>query len=158
MIELTIGDLLDERWPDDLPDNLCLYVIRDHESDRVFYVGKSTRNVILRLLEHLGLERRRGYSLAFLEYFADSVGQFVLCRLPRSRAWKVQLYTIEEASNEQYAFGGTWKYLALAEEVMIKRLRPSLNTVHNSNGHGLPMEYRDPLLYLAGLVPESRVL
>jgi len=143
MIELTIGDLLDERWPDDLPDNLCLYTIRDHESD---------------LVEHLGLERRHGYSLTFLEYFADSVGQFVLRRLPRSRAWKVQLYTIEEASNERYTFGGTWKYLALAEEVMIERLRPCLNTVHNSNGRGLPMEYRDPSLYLTGLVPESRVL
>jgi len=152
MIELTIGDLLEERWPDDLPDSLCLYVIRDHESDLVFYVGKSTRDVILRLIEHLGLGHR--YKLA-IEKFADNVGQFVLYRLPRSRAWKVQLYTIEEASNEQYTFSGeSWRDLPLAEETMIRRLRPCLNVTHNSDGRGLPVEYLDPSIYLAGLVPE----
>jgi len=162
MIELTIGSLLSGNYED--PGDLYqLYVIRDHESDLIFYVGQSCAGVTDRVLQHLGKSRRFPTE--------DSVTRLVYEAMPRSLAWKVQFYRQDEVLPEYMAKvvkGMTkekWEAgframgvnlpwheedgqdrvwyndLDKAEEMLIEKLRPCLNVTHNANRRKLPPEY-----------------
>lgn len=173
MIEITIDDLLNGNW-EHIDETPCeIYVVRDHESDLVFYVGQSKRNVIVRMMEHLG----KGRKVGGYPGFPDRLGSFVLQRLPKSGNWLIQFYRQDEVLSEDQArfivgipkeeweanpvlnlFAWqeedgrdryVYKNLDMAEQEMIRHLQPCLNTVHNPNPKGLPIEYLDPARYLS---------
>ena len=132
MIQITVGDLLDDKT-DEL-ENYCIYVVRDGET--VFYVGESARGVVNRLLDHLGL--------GLMAVLPSVLGETVFCNLPQARAWRIDLYTLEDCTpfvNEQFPAYKRWG-IKEAEQALIAKLRPCLNTAHNPTPSALPECYK----------------
>lgn len=172
MKQITVKQLLENHYDFDETE-FQLYVVRDHESDLVFYVGQSKRNVFVRMMEHLG----EGYKYGGFPSVPDHLGRFILERLPKSNNWFVEFYTPSEIVKPKITKGSTkesWEkfnesikdwcpfifewdesmtkdqyYYDLdeAEQKMIIDMQPCLNVIHNNNPANLPKEYQDGKLY-----------
>jgi len=131
MITVTLGDVLGDL---DNPPDACIYLIRD--GDTVFYVGKSTRGVVNRILAHCGLSTRGS--------LRDNLGEFIFCNRPDSLTWQADLFTFEdckpiiaEVFPNQKRIDIDWAELAL-----ITRYRPCLNRAGNTDPNLLPARYK----------------
>ena len=144
MWQLTVGDLLDENI-ESICNNPCtLYVVTDNLSDLTFYVGKSTRQVLVRLYEHLG--RGQNWVGGFPGY-PDHLGRFILRRLPWARDWLIWLLTLEDVMPiPEKKLPYDWR-VDNAERLLIGKLRPCLNTVNAHYDIDVPMHYLDPAQY-----------
>ena len=100
-----------------------LYVVSD--GDLVLYVGKST-DPIDRIQAHCG-GGRFGWAGASL------LGETIKDNLPESRTWTVTMYTLPECQTRD---------MDMAEQELIRVMRPCLNVSYNSNGQTLPEKYR----------------
>ena len=172
MLEITAGKLLDRNWDDVDTAHYDLYVVVEHENNLPLYVGRSTRSVIIRMMEHLG----QGDVCGGFPSFPDALGLFILDRLPKSRNWIIRFYHQSEILpkssarlikghsrdewestpfnsilpwDESMAVDKLWyNDLDWAEQKLIAKLRPCLNCVHNQNGQSIPMNILDPATYL----------
>ncbi len=107
------------------PYGFIVYVIRD--GDSVLYVGKSSRSVVNRLLEHLGMGGN------WRKYVPDRVGEFILDHRPESLDWQVDLMTINDCASyirQQFPMFVNWD-VDTAEQAMIETYRPDLNVQYN---------------------------
>lgn len=133
MLNLTVGDFLDDSLDDVLETCERLYVVGD--GDLTLYVGQS-QSPIDRILEHLGLAgRNRGWP--------SRLGQLILDNAPASHAWTVRLLAVDDceaAIREVFPAYVRWD-VDLAERAMIHTLRPCLNVIHNCQGTPLPAKY-----------------
>jgi len=138
MQTMLLGAILIGRRPDELDNERPqVYVIRDDAT--VFYVGKSTRDVCDRILEHCGLLRpSRSYP------FSDRLGAFLLANAPNSHDWQVDLLTLTDCAPYVGQVFPAFKHYDThyAETAAIMVLHPCLNCTHNDAGSSLPDKYR----------------
>ena len=132
MIRTTLGELLRDENLHESSANV--YVVRDRQT--VFYVGRTTRGIAHRLLEHCGLSRLRP--------IPDILGATIAANAPSSARWQIELWEYadyEPLVNEQFP-----KVVRIfaehGERALIDTLRPCLNTVYNPNPRKLPKRYR----------------
>lgn len=142
MQNTTIGQILDETVSREA--NYHIYLVRENET--VFYIGQSS-SIYDRLESHLGMDWRHAPSV---------LGKLALENLPMSRAWAVELYSLEDCeqrtleymTNElgctfytkevYYHAGGGVDF---AERAFISLYHPCLNTTYNLSPTKLPERY-----------------
>ena len=106
---------------------LDLYLLRDEET--VFYVGQSL-SAFARVWDHF-----------YAGFKARSVmGRFIVCNWPVSMRFTLQMYDARDP-----LFAAQAHDLDLAEQALIQRHQPCLNTTHNPNPTPLPPHYLHPL-------------
>lgn len=132
MITTTVGDILHHRIRQ-APGH-CVYHVFDGALN--FYVGRSSRDVIARLTEHLDKSR------------PSQLGQLILLNLPEAEKWQIRLYTLRECEPyvQQKALftleEGVPFTVSAAEKNMITLFRTVVNKDYNPNPTPLPGDYK----------------
>lgn len=109
-----------------------IYVVRDQTV--VFYVGQSKRDVVERFWEHLHKPSR--------------LGQLIQQNEPDSHNWQVDFYTLADCrpfvSQKSLFAMQAWEAfdMDMAEEALIRQLKPILNRDFNAKPSLLPQRYR----------------
>lgn len=120
----------------DVFDRSAVYVVRDN--DLVLYVGITRGSLCDRLLGHCG-RGEFGWASG-----VDSLGVVIQDNHPSSMSWLVDIYTERDCVEDLRRFGPNYNlhWLENAEIMLIERLRPCLNVVHNrGNRTPLPEKY-----------------
>jgi hypothetical protein len=132
MIEITIADIVEKRIRN-VP-NHRVYLVHDGEFS--FYVGKSNRNVIARLREHINPSR------------PTILGQLIIANEPQSLLWQVKLFTLADCEpyiRQKLLFpvedGGHYT-VSMAEKDMIAVMGTIVNKDFNQKPAQLPKSYR----------------
>jgi hypothetical protein len=108
-----------------------IYVVRDAELP--FYVGQSKRNVVARFFEHLQKPTR--------------LGQLIELNKPTSLSWQVDFYDLADCrpfvmQKSLFAMQAWEAFdMDMAEQALIRELRPVLNRDFNANPRPLPPTY-----------------
>lgn len=156
MLTITIRDLCE--WDRDgtapeWAEPYSIYRFRDGEF--VLYVGKTARNILERLYEHIGIDGQTG------------ITKIVEDNLPESLNWEIDLFTVREC------IPLIKKYFKVkrikdwdtdsAEKAMIQACRPALNSTLSYNSAQLPLKYtkkslerqRKTMLEFPPIVPKA---
>jgi hypothetical protein len=128
MLTFTVGQFIDEdECINERTEPYCIYVV--HDGANALYVGKS-KNVIMRLWSHLGTEIHGGWP-GFGNRASD-LGRMIEANLPESRAWTIDLLTLEDCRLYS-VFPIDARDVDEAEAGLVKLLKPCLNKQLNVN-------------------------
>jgi hypothetical protein len=135
MIELTFYDfhesyydLRDEKFPN---DSFQLYVMKNGSED-VLYVGISTIDIWGRWFGWGGHVCWDGKVI----YGDSPIGVKIEKHLPESLRWKIQLWTLDdclEFCRSSLPHNGAGMNIQEVEPFMIRKLRPALNVIYNTD-------------------------
>lgn len=134
MITVTIRDLC--QWDRDggapeFAEPYSIYRFRD--GDFVLYVGKTNREILERLYEHIGIEGQ------------TQMTTLIEDNLPESLNWEIDLFTVQECiplikKHLKLELIQEWNY-DLAEKAMICESRPAVNSILRVEHLTLPAKY-----------------
>lgn len=130
MITVAVGKIIEKEATNALGH--LIYVVRD--AALVFYVGQSRRDVVTRFWEHLQKPSR--------------LGQLITLNKPASFQWAVDFYALADCAafvRQKSLFTlQEWQHfdMDMAEQAMIRALRPVLNQDFNAKPTPLPPRYR----------------
>ena len=130
MQTLTIQTILDKKSDTSLGH--LIYVVRD--GALVFYAGQSKRDVVARFFEHLQKPSR--------------LGEMISLNKPDSLNWQVDFYTMADCrpfvSQKSLFAMQAWEHfdMDMAEQALIRELRPVLNRDFNPQPTPLPSTYQ----------------
>ena len=150
MIQTTVGALLDDKLEDADWRGYGLYVVRD--GDIVFYIGQTSRHVITRLWEHLGLGFTGGR--LWCEYSMSTLGRLIKINMPESRKWQIEFPSLLDCQPLIADMDKDWfmecctkfrrNMLDTCEQALINHHKPCFNTIYNPHPRSLPERYKHP--------------
>ena len=125
MISLTFEQFQNGDYEDNA--NHELYIVKDNKS--VLYVGISSRGIWNRWFGKLDPHIGRNYEGK--AYHGTNLGRAILNNLPRSLAWTIELWTIDDCTDflgyELDEHAKAFVKIRFFESMMIRELKPSLN-------------------------------
>lgn len=126
----TVGHLLRSEHPPGLGH--VIYVVRD--GALIFYVGQSRRDIVTRFHEHVQQPSR--------------LGQLIAHNRPAALDWRVDFYALADCRpyvvQKRLFADQAWEHfdMDMAEQAMIRALRPVVNRDFNPQPTPLPATYR----------------
>ncbi len=130
MKTIVVADILDKQF--DTEVGHVIYVVRNGRL--LFYIGQSKRDLVVRFREHVQKPSR--------------LGRLINENKPASLSWSLDFYTLADCrpfvAQKTLFPMQEWEHfdMDMAEEGMIRQLRPVLNLDFNPNPNPLPAHYQ----------------